>query len=138
MISIILQQEPIDIARVQAEAGTVADGAVVSFIGRVRDSSRGKTVTRIEYEAYSEMARKQLRKIVDEAVARWSLNSCSVVHRFGTVAAGEASIIIVASTPHRGPAFQAVQYIIDTVKADVPIWKKEFYTDGSSWIDGKE
>ncbi|HNW29363.1 MAG TPA: molybdenum cofactor biosynthesis protein MoaE [Spirochaetota bacterium] len=138
MISIILQQEPIDAARVQAEAGTAADGAVVSFIGRVRDNSRGKTVTHIEYEAYGEMARKQLRKIVDEAVARWSLNSCSVVHRFGTVAVGEASIIIAASAPHRVAAFQAAQYIIDTIKTDVPIWKKEFYSDGSSWIDGKE
>ncbi len=82
MISIILQQEPIDISRILAEAGTAADGAVVSFVGRVRNSSREKAVTHIEYEAYSEMARKQLRKIVDEAVARWSLNSCSVVNRF--------------------------------------------------------
>ena len=85
MISIIIQQEPIDAARVLAEAGTDADGAVVSFIGRVRNNSREKTVTHIEYETYSEMARKQLRKIVDEAVARWSLNSCTVVHRFGRV-----------------------------------------------------
>ncbi len=137
MISILLQQEPIDTARALAEAGTDADGAVVSFIGRVRNQSREKNVTHIEYEAYSEMARKQLRKIVDEAVARWSLTSCSVVHRFGKVAVGEVSIIIAASTPHRDAAFQAVRYIIDTIKADVPIWKKEFYSDGSSWINGK-
>ncbi len=138
MISIILQQEPIEAARVLAETGTAADGAVVSFIGRVRNSSREKTVTHLEYEAYTEMARKQLRKIVDEAVARWSLNSCSVVHRFGKVGVGEASILIAASSPHRNAAFQAVQYIIDSVKVDVPIWKKEFYSDGSSWINGKE
>ncbi|MBP7736102.1 MAG: molybdenum cofactor biosynthesis protein MoaE [Spirochaetes bacterium] len=138
MISIILQQEPIDTDRILAEAGTSADGAVVSFIGRVRDNSRGKTVIHIEYEAYGEMARKQLRKIVDEAVARWSLSCCSVVHRFGRVGIGEASIVIAASTPHRDAAFQAVRYIIDAIKVDVPIWKKEFYSDGSSWIDGKE
>ncbi len=138
MISIILQQEQIDAARVLAEAGTAADGALVSFIGRVRNSSRGKTVTHIEYEAYGEMARKQLRKIVDEAVARWSLGCCSVVHRFGRVSTGETSIVIAASTPHRDAAFQAVRYIIDAIKVDVPIWKKEFYSDGSSWIDGKE
>jgi molybdopterin synthase catalytic subunit len=138
MISIILQQEPIDTGRVLAEAGTAADGAIVSFIGRVRNNSREKTVDHIDYETYSEMARKQLRKIVDEAVARWSLNSCSVVHRFGRVNVGEASIIIAASAPHRNAAFQAVQYIIDTVKIEVPIWKKEFYSDGSSWINGKE
>jgi len=138
MISIILQQEQIDAARVLAEAGTASDGAVVSFIGRVRNSSRGMTVTHIEYEAYGEMARKQLRKIVDEAVARWSLSYCSVVHRFGRVGMGETSIVIAASTPHRDAAFQAVRYIIDAIKVDVPIWKKEFYSDGSSWIDGKE
>lgn len=138
MISITIQQEPIDIARALASSGTDADGAVVNFIGRVRNNSQGKTVTHLEYEAYSEMARKQLRKIVDEAVARWSLNSCSVVHRSGTVNVGEASILITASAPHRNAAFQAVQYIIDTVKIKVPIWKKEFYSDGSSWINGKE
>lgn len=138
MISIIIQQEPIDAARVLTEAGTDADGAVVTFIGRVRNNSREKTVTHIEYEAYSEMARKQLRKIVDEAVARWSLNSCTVVHRFGPVAVGETSIIIAVSAPHRNAAFLAAQYIIDTIKVDVPIWKKEFYSDGSSWINGKE
>ena len=138
MISIILQQEEIDAARLIGEAGTAADGAVASFIGRVRTPSRGKTVLSMEYEAYSEMARKQLQKIAEEACSRWSLTHCTVVHRYGRVAIGEASIVIAVSSPHRKEAFQAVQFIIDTVKEEVPIWKKEFYSDGSSWIHGKE
>lgn len=138
MITIILQQEAIDPARIIGETGTDADGAVVSFIGRVRSSAHGKTVLSMEYEAYDEMARKQLRKIAEEAAGRWSLTDCAVVHRCGRVAAGEVSIVISASSPHRQEAFKAVQFIIDRVKEKVPIWKKEFYSDGSSWIDGKE
>jgi molybdopterin synthase catalytic subunit len=134
----ILQQEPIDIAMVMAEAGSDSDGAVVCFIGRVRNSSRGKSVLYLEYEAYGEMARKQLQKTIDEAASRWSLGSCMVVHRIGHIDVGEASIIIAASSAHRHEAFQAVQFIIDTVKENIPIWKKEFYSDGSSWINGKE
>jgi molybdopterin synthase catalytic subunit len=84
------------------------------------------------------MARKQLQKIAEEACARWPLSHCTVVHRYGSVAIGEASIVIVVSSPHRREAFQAVQFIIDTVKEKVPIWKKEFYSDGSSWIHGTE
>jgi molybdopterin synthase catalytic subunit len=138
MISIILQQEQIDEARIIREAGTDSDGAVVSFTGRVRTPSRGKTVLSMDYEVYGEMARKQLQKIAEEACARWPLSHCTIVHRYGSVAIGEASIVIVASSPHRQEAFQAVQFIIDTVKEEVPIWKKEFYSDGSSWIHGKE
>lgn len=137
MITIVLQQEAIDHARIIGETGTDEDGAVVSFIGRVRSSSRGKTVLSMEYETYDEMARKQLQKIAEEASVRWSLTDCTVVHRYGSVAIGEASIVIAAASPHRHEAFQAVQFIIDTVKEKVPIWKKEFYSDGSSWIDGK-
>jgi molybdopterin synthase catalytic subunit len=138
MKKIMLQQEPIDIALVMAEAGSDTDGAVVSFIGRVRNSSHGKSVLYLEYESYGEMARKQLQKTVDDAAARWALGSCMVVHRIGRINVGEASIIIAASSPHRHEAFQAVQHIIDTVKENIPIWKKEFYSDGSSWINGKE
>jgi molybdopterin synthase catalytic subunit len=138
MISIIIQQEEIDTARIIGTTGTDDDGAVVSFIGRVRNASRGKTVLSMEYEIYDEMARKELQKIAEEACARWSLSHCTVVHRYGRVGIGEASIVISAASPHRREAFQAVQFIIDTVKEQVPIWKKEFYSDGSNWIHGKE
>ena len=138
MTSVTLQQEPVDIARVMSGIGGDPDGAVVSFIGRVRDNADGKRVLYLEYEAYGEMARKQLQSVVDDAIARWSLSSCTVVHRYGRVEVGEASIIIAASAPHRAEAFRAVEYIIDTVKVKVPIWKKEFYSDGSVWINGKK
>jgi molybdopterin synthase catalytic subunit len=138
MKKITLQNEPIDIALVMNEAGSDSDGAVVSFIGRARNNSNGKPVLYLEYEAYSEMARKQLQKVIDDAAARWALGSCILVHRTGRVDVGEASIIIAASSPHRQEAFQAVQFIIDTIKAHIPIWKKEFYPDGSSWINGKK
>ncbi|OHD67013.1 MAG: hypothetical protein A2176_16200 [Spirochaetes bacterium RBG_13_51_14] len=138
MKTIILQQEAIDIVHVIREAGTDSDGAVVSFIGRVRNNSNGKTVLHLEYEVYSQMARIEIQKVVDDAYARWSLSTCVVVHRYGRIGIGEASIVIAASAPHRKEAFQAVQYIIDTVKERVPIWKREFYSNGSSWIHGKD
>jgi molybdopterin synthase catalytic subunit len=138
MKKVTLQKEPIDIALVMNETGSDSDGAAVSFIGRARNNSRGKAVLYLEYEAYGEMARKQLQKIVDDAAARWTLGSCMVVHRIGRINVGEASIIITASSPHRKEAFLAVQFIIDTIKEYIPIWKKEFYSDGSSWINGKE
>ena len=135
MKKISLQSEPIDITRVLSEAGTDSDGALVSFVGRVRNFSHEKTVSHIEYEAYNEMARKEIKKAVDEACEKWGLGSCFVTHRFGKIGVGEASIVIAASSPHRNEAFQAVQYLIDTIKKEVPIWKKEFYSDGSSWIN---
>ncbi|MBN2158429.1 MAG: molybdenum cofactor biosynthesis protein MoaE [Spirochaetes bacterium] len=138
MVQVVIQQEPIDITRVTADAGTDSDGAVVVFIGRARNNSNGRTVTRLEYEIYDGMAHKELRKAAEDASARWSLNSCIVVHRYGPVAIGEASIIIATSAPHRDNAFEAAQYIIDTVKEKVPIWKKEYYSDGSSWIHETE
>ncbi len=138
MITITLQQEPIDIARAMSGIGGTSDGAVVTFIGQARDNAGGKQVIYLEYEAYGEMARKQLQAIVDDATARWSLSSCAVVHRYGRVEPGEASIIITASSPHRKEALRAVEYIIDTIKEKVPIWKKEFYSDGSVWINGKK
>jgi molybdopterin synthase catalytic subunit len=136
MNKIVLQNEPIDISRVLSEVGTDSDGAVVSFVGRVRNFSNEKTVLHIEFEAYNEMARKEIKKAADDACEKWHLNSCLVMHRFGRIEIGEVCIIIAVSSPHRKEAFQATQYIIDTIKKEVPIWKKEFYSDGSSWING--
>ncbi|MBN1497221.1 MAG: molybdenum cofactor biosynthesis protein MoaE [Spirochaetes bacterium] len=136
MVKTALQQDRIDIAGIMANIGGSSDGAVVSFIGRARDNSGDRQVLHLEYEAYGEMARKQLQAIADDAAARWSLSSCTVVHRYGRVEIGEASIIIAASSPHRKEAFRAVEYIIDTIKERVPIWKKEFFSDGSVWVNG--
>lgn len=135
MITIQLQQDPIDIHRILEVTGTDSDGAVVSFIGRPRNSSRGKAVLYLEYEVYGEMARKELKNLAEEAAVKWSLSTCAVIHRYGRVDIGQPSILIAASSPHRDEAFQAVRHIIDTVKKKVPIWKKEYYSDGSSWMD---
>ena len=135
MVTVTIQQEPIDVSRALQKAGGDADGALVTFIGRARNASRGKTVLYLEYEAYGEMARKELKGIAEEAAAKWSLGTCTVIHRYGRVDIGEPSVLIIASSPHRDEAFQAVRHIIDTVKKKVPIWKKEYYSDGSSWMD---
>lgn len=134
MKRIIIQKEPLDIAASLDAFGSDADGAIVSFIGRARDHSRGQTVLYLEYEIYERMAKNELEKIADEALAQWPINSCLIIHRFGRVAISEVSILICVSSPHREEAFTSVRFIIDTIKKTVPIWKKEFYTDGSRWI----
>jgi molybdopterin synthase catalytic subunit len=131
------QTDPIDIASVYSEVGQKVDGAIVSFIGCPRMKSNDREVTHLEYEIYEEMAESELGKIIDEAMKRWPITDCSVIHRHGRVLIGETSIIICASSPHRDEAFQAVHFIIDTIKKTVPVWKKEFYTDGSMWISDR-
>lgn len=134
MKHIILQSEPLDISTSLDDFGLDADGAIVSFIGRARDHSRGQKVLFLEYEIYESMAKKELDKIVEDALNKWPISSCLLIHRFGRVTIGEASILISVSSPHRDEAFKSVRYIIDTIKKTVPIWKKEFYSDGSTWI----
>ncbi|MCL2025256.1 MAG: molybdenum cofactor biosynthesis protein MoaE [Leptospirales bacterium] len=126
------QAEPI--AADHPEIGDAKDGALVTFIGRPRNHSNGKTVTHLEYEIYQEMAEKETEKILDEALERWNITGCLVIHRHGRVEIGETSILICVSSPHRDEGFQACRFIIDTIKKTVPVWKKECYTDGSSWV----
>lgn len=137
MLKVTLQKEPIDIQMIIGEASSDADGALVTFTGMARNHSGGSSVTRLEYECYDSMARKELEKIGSDALARWPVNNCIIVHRFGVVEIGESSILIAVSSPHRDEAFQAARYIIDTIKKTVPIWKKEFYPDGSVWVSDR-
>jgi len=134
MIKIKFQKQKISISSVLGKLGTSADGALASFIGRVRNTSNGKSVRYLEYEIYDGMARKELERIMNDAVARWKLGGCVVFHRSGRVKVGDASIAIAVCSRHREESLQAVKYIIDTIKKKVPIWKKEFYRDGSNWI----
>ncbi len=127
------QKDPINAAEFRKQTGSASDGAVVSFDGFPRGDTNGKKVLYLEYELYESMAEKEMKKIIDEAMNRWPVTDCIVVHRYGRVEIGETSILICVSAPHRGEAFDACRYIIDTVKKTVPIWKKEFYTDGSVW-----
>ena len=129
-----LVRDPIDLASLQAT--TPADGALCLFLGVVRNENRGRAVVRLEYEAYEEMALPLMEQIAAEAAARWPVTEVRVVHRLGRLEIGEPSVAVAVASPHRDEAFRACRFAIDTLKARVPIWKKEFYEDGSAWIEG--
>lgn len=111
-------------------------GGIVVFEGVVRDNARGKQVRYLEYDVYPEMAIAQIRAIVVEAEQRWGVERVAIAHRVGRLEIGEASVIIAVATPHRGEAFDACRFIIDTLKTRVPIWKKEVATNGEEWVEG--
>jgi molybdopterin synthase catalytic subunit len=128
-----LVRDPIDVASL---AGTTpGDGAACLFVGVVRNENRGRPVLRLEYEAYEEMALPLLEEIAAETARRFPVTDVRLVHRLGRLEIGEASVAVAVSSPHRGEAFAACRFAIDTLKARVPIWKKEFYADGSCWLD---
>lgn len=110
-------------------------GAVVTFVGTVRSPSQGKEVLSIEYEAYPEMAQKKLQQIVNEIKQKWQLHDVAIYHRVGKLRVGETSLVIVVAAPHRQEAFQACQFAVDRLKQIVPIWKKEVYQNGESWVE---
>ena len=128
-----LTREPIDLAALQG--ATSGDGALCLFVGLVRDHNRGRTVVRLEYEAYEEMALPLMEEIASEVRRRWPVTDVRIVHRLGSLAVGEPSGAVAVSSPHRDEAFSACRHAIDTLKATVPIWKKEFYSDGEEWQD---
>ena len=113
-----------------------ADGAITSFIGLVRDHNQGRRVSYLEYEAYEPLAVRALNLIVDESAAVWPTARLAVHHRIGRLEIGEASIIIVAASPHRAEAFAACRYMIERVKQIVPIWKHEHFDGGDVWLEG--
>ncbi len=112
------------------------DGAIASFAGLVRDHNQGRRVTFLEYEAYEPLAVRALHRILDEARTMWADARLGVHHRIGRLEVGEASIIIVAASPHRGHAFAACRYTIERVKQIVPIWKHEQFEGGEVWLEG--
>ena len=134
---VLIQKELIDLDAILKSGTSNSDGSDLIFIGKVRDLSRGKTVTHIDYDIYNEMAVKELNKIADEAASEHELNRMIIIHRYGRVTLGETSIMILVSSPHRDSSYKASRYIIDEIKKRVPIWKKEFYTDGSEWISDR-
>lgn len=113
-----------------------AAGGFVSFEGWVRNENEGRTVNRLEYEAYAAMAEKEGERIVARAISRFGLSAAQCVHRVGSLEIGDMAVWVGTSSPHRGEAFEACRYIIDQIKVSVPIWKKEHYTDGDSgWVN---
>ncbi|KAJ2955214.1 hypothetical protein NQZ79_g8754 [Umbelopsis isabellina] len=108
-------------------------GAISTFSGTTRDNFNGKQVLKLEYEGYGPMAEKILREIAEETRSKWEIQHVLVYHRLNEVPIGEASVIIAVSSAHRREAMRAVEYLIDELKIRCPIWKKEFYMDGSIW-----
>ena len=108
-------------------------GAVVSFVGTVRATNHGKRVVRLEYEAYPEMAVRIFEQIAAQAREKWAAR-VAIHHRTGALEPGEISVVIAAAAPHRGDAFEACRHAIEALKKDAPIWKRELYPDGSSWV----
>lgn len=134
-----ITREPLDAAAVRELEHAVeysGAGALVTFQGVVRDNARGKGVRYLEYDAYPEMAEEQMRQIAAEVTRRWQTDAIAMVHRVGRLEIGECSVVVVVACPHRGEAFDACRYAIDTLKAKVPIWKKEAYEDGEEWVEG--
>ncbi|HUG54628.1 MAG TPA: molybdenum cofactor biosynthesis protein MoaE [Vicinamibacteria bacterium] len=129
-----LTREPIDALLLLTPAP--ADGGVCVFLGVVRNENGGRPVRHLEYEAYEEMALPLMDEIAAEARRRWPLTHVRLVHRLGRLEIGETSVAVAVTAPHRGAAFEACRYAIDTLKATVPIWKKEFYADGAVWLEG--
>jgi molybdopterin synthase catalytic subunit len=109
-------------------------GGIVTFSGAVREVSQGKRVVRLEYEAYAPMAVKELTRIGDEAARRWPGVVAAIVHRVGKLLPGELAVVMAAAAPHRKEAFLACQFAIEELKKDVPIWKRECFEDGASWV----
>ena len=130
-----LTYDTIDSAAMIERAQSPDAGAVLLFLGCTRQHTAGRETVELTYDAYGEMARKELAALETEARERWGLTECLLAHRLGIVPLGEASVAIVVASPHRRAAFEAGQWLIDTLKQRVPIWKQEHWVDGTSaWV----
>src|SRR6185437_14327322 len=134
---IALVREVIDAVSLVTAAKDGSDGAVVVFDGIVRDNTRGRKTLHLDYEAYEEMALKQMRELAAQARERFGVRHVTIVHRLGRLLVGETSVLIVVASAHRSHAYEASRWLIDTLKKTVPIWKKETFVDGAVWADGE-
>jgi len=134
---IALVREPIDAAAIERAIKSGADGAVCVFDGIVRDNTRGRRTLHLDYEAYEEMALQQMHLLRSEAIEHFAARDVAIVHRLGRLTVGETSVFIAVASAHRGAAFDACRWVIDTLKKTVPIWKKEQFADGAAWADGE-
>ena len=130
----VITAEPLDVARVVADAEREEAGAIASFVGTVRRSSRGRSVQYLEYEAFEEMAEAMLVRLGASLTEKHGLSAVAIHHRIGRVEIGEPSVVIAVSAPHRAAALDACREAIDTLKETIPLWKKEFYEGGEEWL----
>lgn len=133
---VAILREPLVADRLLAEIKADADGAVCLFDGVVRDNTRGRETLHLDYEAYEAMALEQMDALAAEAIERFGVRDVTVVHRLGRLLVGESSVVIVVASAHRGAAFEACRWLIDSLKKQVPIWKREQFVDGAVWADG--
>lgn len=135
LLMIALTNDPIDATDVLQSVHSPLAGAVVLFLGTTREVTGDRRTLSLDYECYPEMAERKLRELEGEARRRWPLCNCAIVHRLGHLPVGDASVAVAVSSPHRGDAFAAGQWLIDTLKQVVPIWKRENWADGNSeWV----
>ena len=132
-----ITRDPLSVEEVIDKVKADSSGAIVSFIGTVRNESMGKRVLYLEYDAYEPMAVKKLQEIAEEIKQKWDIDRVAIKHRIGRMDIGEVSVVIAISAPHRKDALEASGYTIDRIKEIVPIWKKEVWEDGETWI-GKQ
>jgi MoaE-MoaD fusion protein len=132
-----LVTEPIDTQSRVAKLRRPEDGAEVVFEGVVRNNTRGRQTLYLDYEAYEEMALKQMEELATQALDQFKVRDVAIVHRLGRLEIGETSVLIAVASAHRGAAFDACRWLIDTLKRTVPIWKKEYFVDGAVWADGE-
>jgi molybdopterin converting factor subunit 1 len=128
---------PIDTAGVLRGIKHGEDGAVVLFEGVVRNQTRGRRTLYLDYEAYEEMALRQMEQLAEQALREFQVRDIALVHRLGRLEIGETSVLIVVASAHRAAAFESCRWLIDTLKRTVPIWKKEYFEDGAVWADGE-
>ncbi len=132
---VAVSAEVLDVAAASEFVATPESGAVVVFLGTVRDHAPGKSgVTHLEYEAYEGVVEPKIMEVVADARSQWPLQRVAALHRVGELAVGEISVIVAASSAHRGPAFEGARFLIDELKKRAPIWKKEHWPGGSEWV----
>lgn len=134
---LLLQRDPLDIGAACAFLQTPRAGGIDVFIGATRQWTDGEETVRLEYDCYEAMALKEMERLAQEAEARWPVERVCLLHRLGVVPPAEASVVVGVATPHRADAFAACRFLIDTLKQQIPIWKREVYADGQTeWVEG--
>jgi molybdopterin synthase catalytic subunit len=134
---VAIVRETINTQRVLSAIKHPEDGAAVVFEGVVRNQTRGRRTLCLDYEAYEEMALKQLEALAEQALGQFQVRDVAIVHRLGRLEIGETSVLVVVASAHRAAAFDACRWLIDILKRTVPIWKKEYFQDGAVWADGE-
>jgi molybdopterin synthase catalytic subunit len=134
MYQILLSETPLSIDQSYQFLQDPEAGGICLFVGTIRNKNQNKDVENLTMEAYNAMAKKQMERIATEAAAQWPIQKISVSHRTGKLEIGDIAVIIGVCSIHRAEAFKACEWLIDTLKKEVPIWKNEFYEDGSSWL----